>query len=167
VGKQLPSSAAGKNNMPPQVKSRPRGGSIGRLIGQGSNARCPNSIGDDFGDKAALDDFSTSVAKRATERLLDVEAGRVAARVQDPPRSMPAFQPKRQLVNIPVERHIEAEQILDSTGSFTGEQFNSSLITKPATGCNRVFAVKAWVISGRHRGGNSALSVSRIAFLER
>jgi hypothetical protein len=121
---------------------------LARLIGQSFHTHRSTSFDHDFGDKATLYDFNTSLSKRTTKCLFDVETRRVAPGVQHPPHLMGAFKAEREVAPLSIEGNVKTEQILDSSRCLARENLDRGFIAQPGSRCDRVLVVKTGAVCG-------------------
>src|SRR5262249_56215187 len=102
-------------------------------------------------------------AHRAAERLLDVRARRVAARMQDASHAVRALESERERAMLAIERNVEPEQVLDARGRLAGQHVDGTRIAQARARHQRVLPVQARAVAGRARAGDAALRVAGVA----
>ena len=133
IGVQLACATAGQNDVSATVElwcivtlHRP-------------NTSDPPLLHGNLGDERALDYLCVGCSQRRTKRRFDMEASCIAACVQNPPRRVGAFQPKRDLTPLAVEWHAIAEQVADARGRFLGQHLYCRQVAQPRARYQRVF----------------------------
>ena len=94
------------------------------------------------------------LARGRDERAKDRPARRVAARMQDPSRAVPAFERRRAAL---VEHHAAAPELLDGERGLRREGVHGARIAEPCARGHRVFGVRRRRVAFGHRRGDPAL----------